>query len=295
MNTKEMTSSSGGKGLFVNKVESKVLSGTESEEEEDEQKDTKKDSNKKKADGKEGKGKLVKKKNFEEEDLDDDEDDQDEDEDDSEDGEEEEDDAKAKKQSKATMNSNSEEEDDEEDDEDEDDDDEDDDEDEADDEDEQWEKPSKVKTVETKKKTAPSADLSKTNKGKSAPKGKDVGKSNGVGKGAVINKIVKKTLQTKKIGNVTVSFPSSASTKANMAGKVENKKGDVKPKEVASSDTKRVAKPKRVRNREELDEDMRENQQKRLKLVKDVARKEKVVAYEEGRYNLAKHDFENFE
>ena len=50
-----------------------------------------------------------------------------------------------------------------------------------------------------------------------------------------------------------------------------------------------------MHNREELDEDLRENQQKRVKLLKDVARKEKVVFYEEGRYNLAKHDFENFE
>jgi len=32
-----------------------------------------------------------------------------------------------------------------------------------------------------------------------------------------------------------------------------------------------------------------------VKILKDIARKEKMVEFEEARYNLAKHDFENFE
>jgi len=251
---KEVSSAGGGKGLFAKIVETKPSSGTESEDSEDEEKDSKKVSNKKKAD------------------------DESEDEDDSEQVEEDKDNATTKKASKAkiigsTDEEEDEDEDDDDEDEDEDDEDEDEDEDEEedeedeDDEEEQLEGSSKVKTVKMKKKMGQSSNLSKMKKGKSVSSGKDNSNSNGVAKNAVINKIVKKTLKIKKIGNVTVSVPSAASIKATMGAKndittvvkVEKKRDDVKSKEVANSDAKRVVKPKRVRTRDELEEDLLEN------------------------------------
>ena len=285
---KEVSSAGGGKGLFAKILPTKQSSATESEESGDEEKDSKK--------------KMA--------------DDESEDEDDSEQVEEDKDNATTKKGSKAkiigsTDEDEDEDEDDDDEDEDEDDDDEDEDEDEdeeededdEDDEEEKLEGSSKVKSVEMKKKMGQSSNLSKMKKGKSASSGKDNSNSNGVAKNAMINKIDKKTFKTKKIGNVTVSIPSAASIKATMGAKndittvvkVEKKRGDAKSKEVANSDAKRVVKPKRVRTREELEGDLLENKQKRVKILKDIATKEKMVEFEEARYNLAKHNFENFE
>ena len=289
---KEVSSAGGGNGLFAKILATKQSSATESEESGDEEKDSKK--------------KMA--------------DDESEDEDDSEQVEEDKDNAKTKKASKAKIIGSTDEEEDEDEDEDEDDDDEDEDEDDddededededeeededdEDDEEEKLEGSSKVKSVEMKKKMGQSSNLSKMKKGKSASSGKDNSNSNGLAKNAMINKIVKKTLKTKKIGNVTVSIPSAASIKATMGAKndlttvvkVEKKRGDAKSKEVANSDAKRVVKPKRVRTREELEGDLLENKQKRVKILKDIATKEKMVEFEEARYNLAKHNFENFE